>query len=96
MLLALAHREELERGRFCYITASIPLDGRSGDYSYLTVMIDSVILKYNDGLATPEDVDTYLPLIDTVASSRIDTQNAFEIEGRLVNGPHLTIICRPS
>lgn len=44
MVLALAHREALELGRFYDITASIPLDRQQSDSSCLTFMIDQVSL----------------------------------------------------
>jgi hypothetical protein len=44
MVHALAHREELELGRFYDITASIPLARQQNDSSCLTFMIDKVSL----------------------------------------------------
>ena len=45
--------------------------------------------KYIDGLASPENVNTLLSLIDKVAGSKVDTQNVFDIEDLLINGPHM-------
>lgn len=45
--------------------------------------------KYINGLATPENVDALLSLIDSVAGSRVDTQNVFDIEDRIANGPQM-------
>ncbi|GAB4180177.1 MAG: hypothetical protein Fur006_14100 [Coleofasciculaceae cyanobacterium] len=39
--------------------------------------------KYIDELATAENVDKLLSLVDMVAGARVDTQNVFDIEDLL-------------
>ncbi|XGV99268.1 MAG: hypothetical protein ACAF41_10080 [Leptolyngbya sp. BL-A-14] len=44
--------------------------------------------KYINELATPENVDKLLSLVDMVAGGRVDTQNIFDIEDALTDsGP---------
>ncbi len=45
--------------------------------------------KYIDGLATAENVNKLLSLVDMVAGARVDPQNVFDIEDVLTNGPQM-------
>jgi ubiquinone biosynthesis protein COQ4 len=45
--------------------------------------------KYINALATPENVEKFLSLVDKVAGSRFDSQNVFDIDDLLINSPQM-------
>jgi ubiquinone biosynthesis protein Coq4 len=45
--------------------------------------------KYIDGLATPQNVEKFLSLVDKVAGSKFDTQNVFDIDDLLIDSPQM-------
>ena len=45
--------------------------------------------QYIDKLATPENVERFLSLVDKVAGSRFDTQNVFDIDDLLTDSPQM-------
>jgi ubiquinone biosynthesis protein Coq4 len=45
--------------------------------------------KFIDGLATPENIDKLLSLVDLVAGSNVNTQNVFDIEDIFTDSPQI-------